>query len=166
MAVSERMSFTTEDCTEPRAVCLAARHCTVACFDMVGFHARARSLTFDELRVLHHRYISFIYEAVMLHAGMIDKVVGDRVIATWNVPRRCTRAEHRAVQAALAVAHTWVPCVDPMEEPSELLASSVPRNETLGSESTVSDEAERSSPEPELRVGVASGAAIFGNMGS
>eukprot|EP00906_Rhabdomonas_costata_P024677 RCo035426 len=87
----------------PLAPQSTSRVVTVACFDMVGLEALALKEDLQTIHLQHSRYIDLIHTQVTGNRGLFDKVVGDRVFAVWNAPRRCPRAEYHAVRCALAV---------------------------------------------------------------
>ena len=59
------------------------------------------------MSAIHHRYTTIVHEAIQKHFGMMDKIIGDRIFAVWNVPRRCPRSELRAVQCALDIVSRY-----------------------------------------------------------
>eukprot|EP00906_Rhabdomonas_costata_P037317 RCo052509 len=111
------------------------RLATVASVDLSGFETFAARP--DELQHWHHRYLTVVQDSVNTNKGMVDKVLGDRVLCLWNVPRKCARSEYFAVKAGLTMTSRWA-----------------------------SITAELKAPELKMRVGIASSVVTFGNFGS
>jgi adenylate cyclase len=85
-----------------------------------------------------NRYLSVIIEAILKHNGMVNKFGGDSIMAVWNAPIVCPEHALYAVKAA----------VKAQEEISALQAN-IP-----------------DLPRMEFGIGINSGRAIAGNMGS
>ncbi len=79
--------------------------CVVLFSDLVGFTPLSASLPPDELFSLLNRYFELMAAAVLAEQGLLDKFIGDAVMAEFGVPRsRGDREEARAaVRAALAM---------------------------------------------------------------
>ncbi|WP_225867332.1 adenylate/guanylate cyclase domain-containing protein [Cyanobium sp. NIES-981] len=86
---------------------LGGRRCTcvVLFTDLVGFTALSARLAPGELFALLNRYFAAIAAAVIEQNGLLDKFIGDALMAEFGVPRsRGERAEAMAaVRAALAM---------------------------------------------------------------
>jgi adenylate cyclase len=76
---------------------------TVAFADLRGFTAMSQNLTPIELVRVLNTYLSVVIETVIDHQGVINKFGGDSVLAIWNAPITCERHALMAVKAALAV---------------------------------------------------------------
>lgn len=85
-----------------------------------------------------NRYLSVIIEAILKHDGMINKFGGDSVMAVWNAPVDCPDHALSATRAAVNVQQ---------------------QISTLQSEAL-------NLPKMEFGIGVNTGKAIVGNMGS
>ncbi len=79
--------------------------CTVLFSDLVGFTPLSAALEPAELFTLLNRYFEAMAAAVLEQEGLLDKFIGDAVMAEFGVPRsRGDRQEARAaVRAALAM---------------------------------------------------------------
>jgi adenylate cyclase len=70
--------------------------------DVKDFTSLSEDLTPDELARLLGRYLQAMTEAVHQADGVIDKYVGDAVMAVWNAVRPCADHAEKACRAALA----------------------------------------------------------------
>ncbi|QEY32780.1 adenylate/guanylate cyclase domain-containing protein [Synechococcus sp. RSCCF101] len=79
--------------------------CVVLFTDLVGFTPLSARLAADELFVLLNRYFEGLAAAVLAEDGLLDKFIGDALMAEFGVPRsRGDREEAlAAVRAALAM---------------------------------------------------------------
>lgn len=91
---------------------------------------------------LMNDYLTMVSDAVERHGGYVDKFIGDGVMALFGAPIAQPDAADRAVAAAL-----------------ECVAETQSLNETVAAYLTVADPLS-------LRVGIAAGDAVVGNMGS
>ena len=116
--------------------------CVVLFTDLVGFTARSNVMDAESLFGLLNRYFEAIAAPVLLEQGLLDKFIGDAVMAEFGVPvHRGDRVEAlAAVRSALAM----------QANPEEL-----------------NRELEREGLEP-LRqgIGIHCGEVIAGNLGS
>ena len=85
-----------------------------------------------------NRYLSVIIEAMSKHNGIVNKFGGDSIMAVWNAPINCTEHALSAVRAAVKA-----------QEEISILQANTPNL-----------------PKMEFGIGVNSGVAIVGNMGS
>jgi adenylate cyclase len=113
---------------------------TVLFSDVKGFTTISERLAPEQLVELLNVYLGEMTEVVFAHDGMLDKYIGDGVMAVWGAP--VPQADHaaRACRAALEM----------MERLERL-------NVTI---------AGRGWPELSIRIGLNSGPMVFGNMGS
>src|SRR5437773_771466 len=70
--------------------------------DVKDFTSLSEGLTPDELARLLGLYLQAMTEAVHEAEGVIDKYVGDAVMAVWNAVRPCADHPEKACRAALA----------------------------------------------------------------
>ena len=79
--------------------------CVVLFTDLVGFTARSNVMNAEALFALLNRYFEAIAAPVLLEQGLLDKFIGDALMAEFGVPvHRGDRAEAlAAVRAALAM---------------------------------------------------------------
>lgn len=113
---------------------------TVLFSDVQGFTTISERLAPEELVELLNTYLGEMTEVVFAHDGMLDKYIGDGVMAVWGAP--VPQADHaaRACRAAL-----------------EMMARLEALNATI---------AARGWPRLGVRIGLNSGPMVFGNMGS
>jgi class 3 adenylate cyclase len=120
---------------------MAPRNCSILFADIAGFTTLSERVPAPELSRLIHTYFSRMSHTVMLHNGIIDKFIGDCVMAVWGAPFPQKNHEMCAALCALAM---------------DAEARSPPL-------STQFDEAgERLT----VRIGVNCGEVLAGNMGS
>jgi adenylate cyclase len=108
--------------------------------DIERFSALAETIDPEELMLRTSRYFNEVSRAISAHSGVIDKYIGDAVMALWNAPMDDADHVTHACRAALACR-------------SNLQAF----NRTL---------ADQGLPPINTRIGVHTGEAIVGNVGS
>ncbi len=108
--------------------------------DIQGFTALSESMAPQQLAAFMNAYLSIVTGAILGEGGTVDKYVGDAVVAFWNAP--LDQADHasRCIRAALAC--------------QKALRASQGSFEALGA------------PMPFTRIGIHTGKAVVGNMGS
>ncbi len=116
------------------------REITSVFTDVAGFTSISEDLTPEELVNLLNEYLSEMTEVIFDSGGTLDKYEGDAIIAFWNAPLDQPDHALRACRAALA-------CQDRLERMRATI------KETYGHELY-------------MRIGVNSGDAVVGNMGS
>ncbi|MDZ7379604.1 MAG: CHASE2 domain-containing protein, partial [candidate division KSB1 bacterium] len=114
--------------------------CTVLFSDVKNFTTLSEQLPAEVLVELLNAYLGAMTEVVFAHGGMLDKYIGDGIMAIWGVP--VARSDHAAAACRAAL--------DMQERLQELR----PRWQ------------EKGWPELEIRIGINSGLVVFGNMGS
>jgi adenylate cyclase len=119
---------------------------TVMFADMQGFTSISESLQPTTLVRLLNRYLELMSEPVSNNLGVIDKYIGDAVMAFWGPPF-CERQS----QAARA-------CAAALEQMTALERFRPELSEILGFR--------RDLPEVSARVGLATGEVVVGNIGS
>ena len=116
------------------------RNITVLFSDVAGFTSLSEHLPAEETVRLLNEYLTGHCEAVFAEGGVVDKFLGDGVMAFFGDPVPQTDHAVRACRAALAVQAT-LPGLEPMWK-------------SFGLQSFV------------VRIGLMSGEALVGNMGS
>ncbi len=116
------------------------REITVLFTDIQGFTTLSEKLSPERLAAFMNRYLAIITDAILAEGGTIDKYVGDSEMAFWNAPLDQPDHAVRAVNAALN-------CRESMLRKASVFA-------------------ELGVPVPITRIGVHTGPAIVGNMGS
>ncbi|MBS0332496.1 MAG: adenylate/guanylate cyclase domain-containing protein [Proteobacteria bacterium] len=126
---------------------LEARDMTVLFADIRGFTGMSEVLKDDPMRVAHlaKTVLGALAEIVVAHGGVIDKFVGDGIMAYWGAPNADARHAARAVAAAEAM----LVAVEALDAQLDL---SLPDGGRL--------------PPVRIGVGVNSGACVVGNLGS
>jgi class 3 adenylate cyclase len=119
---------------------------TILFSDMRGFTDLSEGLMPDTLVTILNRYFTLMSEAVHENDGVIDKFIGDAVMAYWGMP---FNQEHR--QAMLAAQASLE-----MFRKLEILRKELP--ELLGMRKNL--------PEISIRIGLATGEVVVGNIGS
>ncbi|MCX5932196.1 MAG: adenylate/guanylate cyclase domain-containing protein [Cyanobacteria bacterium] len=76
--------------------------CVVLFSDLVGFTSLSASLPPDQLFALLNRYFEEMASAVLAEQGLLDKFIGDAVMAEFGVPR--SRGEREEARAAVRAA--------------------------------------------------------------
>jgi DNA-binding SARP family transcriptional activator len=71
--------------------------------DLVGFTAQAERLDPEDVRTIQDRYWAPVRVEIERHGGMVEKFVGDAVMALFGAPRAHEDDPERAVRAALAI---------------------------------------------------------------
>jgi adenylate cyclase len=116
------------------------RPITVLFSDIAGYTSIAESLPPELLFRATSAYFSHVARAVMDHGGVIDKYIGDSVMAFWNAPDRDPDHVAKACNAALAMRKA---------------------------EATYNQEAgQKDWPGFHTRIGLHTGEGIVGNVGS
>lgn len=122
------------------------REMTVMFIDLKGFTSIAEALTPDDLVKMINRFFSHMTDAISENKGVVDKFMGDAVMAYWGPP--FTAADEHASLACKAAVQAL--------EHLELFRSDV--KEELG------DKAE--DLDIDLRIGISTGEMIVGTVGS
>jgi len=116
------------------------RRVTVFFSDIAGFTTIAEQFPPEETALMLHDVLNAVSEEVIRHYGVIDKYIGDCVMAFWGAPLESPDAAGNACRAALA-------SLEALERVNQSF-----RERGLGAIS--------------MRVGLHTGDAIVGNLGS
>ena len=108
--------------------------------DVIGFTSIAETLPPDQLVSLGGEYLEAMTQQIHLQDGILDKFIGDAIMAFWIAEVDGTRVTSRACRAALESQR----CLARMR----------------------SDWSKRSLPELRARIGLHTGSVLVGNMGS
>jgi adenylate cyclase len=122
------------------------RKMTILFCDMKGFTSFSEGMTPVGLVNVLNRYLTVISEPVRRNNGIIDKYIGDAVMAFWGPP--FAAAEDQARLACLAA----------LEQIAALPALQAELSDLMG--------LRRGVPEVGIRVGIATGEVVVGNIGS
>jgi adenylate cyclase len=122
------------------------RDITVLFLDIVNFTPLSEKLKPDELVAVVNGLWDHCSKAILAENGTIDKFIGDAIMAFWNAPVVCPDHQYRGCKAALGIRAAVRSYNDDAELRRRLEPSGLwPLN---------------------VRVGLASGEACVGNMGS
>ncbi len=80
------------------------REVSVMFTDIAGFTAISENLTPNETAALLNRHFDAVTACVLAEGGSVDKFTGDGVMAFWGAPEGHTDHAERACRAALAIA--------------------------------------------------------------
>jgi class 3 adenylate cyclase len=119
---------------------------TILFCDMRGFTDLSEGLTPDTLVTLLNRYFTLMSEAVHENEGVIDKFIGDAIMAYWGMPFNLDNKQ--AQLAAQASVEMFYKLEDFRKELPELLGI------------------RRNLPDISIRTGIATGEVVVGNIGS
>lgn len=111
---------------------------TVAFADIRGFTGLAEKMPPDELVRVLNIYLSIVIQAVVDHQGVINKFGGDSILAIWNVPTECKEHPFMAIKAGIEAQKR----IKNMQTENPLL------------------------PKIDFGIGINTGPALVGNMGS
>ena len=117
-----------------------SREITVMFADLSGFTAASTKMTPDALTSKVNRYFNYIVQPVDSTGGYVERFLGDAVLGMWGAPLTSEDHAVKAVRAAMAI-------VDGVRRARE------------------EDEA-RGEPGFTIKVGINSGIAVVGNVGS
>jgi len=79
------------------------RHVTVLFADIVDFTKRTEHTPPKEMVSLLNTYMGAMIEVVIQHGGVVDKLMGDAIMAFWGAPLRTTQGASSAVNCAVAM---------------------------------------------------------------
>jgi class 3 adenylate cyclase len=133
---------------QPALVATQGQHrvMTVMFCDMKGFTTLSEGVTPQGLVKVMNRYLSMMSEPIRSHRGIIDKYIGDAIMAYWGAP-----FVEEADQAHLA-------CLAAMDMVERVGALRQELPELLGV---------RTIPmQCDIRIGIATGEALVGSIGS
>nr|HMP41484.1 adenylate/guanylate cyclase domain-containing protein [Roseiflexaceae bacterium] len=151
--LGERVTDTLLDLVRMRQAALAElrpdhserRLMTVMFADLSGFTAMSEQMDAEEVAELMNEIWQLIDVAIMAHGGLIDKHIGDAVMALWGANETREDDAQRAVQAALAIH-------DALQEFNMQRAATHGRLLLAGT--------------LQLRIGINTGPVLFGTIGT
>lgn len=77
------------------------RDMTVFFLDIAGFTSMSEKLSPEQLTALLNKYLSGLTDVILKYDGVVDKFVGDCIMAFWNAP--LDQKDHRRLAALAAV---------------------------------------------------------------
>jgi adenylate cyclase len=129
--------------TDPKG---ARREMTILFCDMQGFTGFSEGMTPPTLVAVLNRYLTVVSDTIHRNSGIIDKYIGDGVMAFWGQP--FTPAEDQGRLAALTAIEMLAALPGFQAELPDLIG------------------VRRGLPEVRMRVGIATGEVVVGNIGS
>ena len=129
--------------TDPKG---SRREMTILFCDMKDFTTFSEGMTPAALVTVLNRYLSVMSDPVRRHNGIIDKYIGDAIMAFWGPP--FTGADEQARLACLAA----------LDQLTGLAAFRAELPDLMG--------LKRGFPEIDLRIGIATGDVVVGSIGS
>jgi adenylate cyclase len=116
------------------------RRVTVFFADLAGFTSFAEIISPEKVATVLHKVLNALTEVLIGNQGVIDKYIGDSIMAFWGAPFDTDKDEINACRSAIE-------CLEALREINiELMAEGL--------------------PELRIRIGIHSGHAIAGNIGS
>ena len=85
-----------DDVMEPRDL-----YVTILFSDIVGFTALAEKLAPSEINIILNQYFTCMSDIIFVHDGMLDKYMGDGLMAVFGAPTEKENDPQRAIRAAL-----------------------------------------------------------------
>jgi len=158
MRVKERIKATFGQYVDPRIVESllgnadalesegARQDCTVFFSDIAGFTALAELLTPAAVVRLINGYFTEMSEPIRSSQGIIDKYIGDAIMAFWVLP------------FTEPADHARLACLSALAQRERLAGFQARLPELTG--------LRRSVPRLEMRIGIATGEVVVGNVGS
>src|SRR5215472_9616265 len=122
------------------------REMSILFCDMRGFTAFSEGMTPAALVNVLNRYMTVMSEAIRHNNGIIDKYIGDGIMAYWGPP--FTTAEE----------HPGLACLAALDQLAGLALFRAELPELMG--------LRRGVPELDMRIGVATGDVVVGSIGS
>ena len=116
------------------------RYCTFLFTDVRGFTSMSESLEPEQVTYIMNRALTAQQTAVQKHEGMVDKYIGDAMMAIFNAPLDLDFHENKAIECAVDIQKN-------MEELNVELAT-------------------MDIPPVAIGIGINTGYAVIGNMGS
>ncbi len=128
--------------SNPERLKLGGERKTLSIFfsDLQGFTSISEGLEPEELTALLNEYLTAMTDIVMEEGGTVDKYEGDAIIAFWNAPLDVEQHEMRTVRAALKCQ-------------AKLARMRPAIQKRIGKEML-------------MRIGINTGPAVVGNLGS
>jgi adenylate cyclase len=116
------------------------RNITIMFTDLAGFTSISEAYSAERVTYLLNRHFTDMTDIVLAHHGTVVSFIGDAIMAFWGAPMEDEEQAHRAVAAAIA-----------MQESMHTMRA---------------DFEKEGLPPIHMRVGIHSGSAVVGNLGS
>lgn len=115
------------------------RDMTAFFLDIAGFTTMSEKMTPEQLTKMLNNYLSGLTDVILKYDGVVDKYIGDCIMAFWNAP--LDQKDHRKLACLAAV-------------------------ECMGEIARLNEELTEFTIKPSARIGLNSGPMVVGNMGS
>jgi class 3 adenylate cyclase len=125
---------------DTRAMESEQRHLTVMFTDIAGFSTASQEQDAAAVAAYLNRHFGIVNACIEAEGGIVDKYIGDSVMAFWGAPEKMKNRAERACRAALAIR-------DAIERDNALCRANGQK-------------------ETRMRIGIHSGDATVGNIGS
>jgi class 3 adenylate cyclase len=125
---------------DTRAVESELRHLSVMFTDIVGFSTASQEQDAAAVAAYLNHHFGIVNACIEAEGGIVDKYIGDSVMAFWGAPEKLKNRAERACRAALAIREA-------IERDNEVCRAT-------------------GQTETRLRIGIHSGDATVGNIGS
>lgn len=127
---------------DPDALALGGQRCEITTFfsDVRGFTTISESLSPEQLVIYMNEYFNPMTAIVMKSGGTLDKYIGDAIMAFWGAPVKLPRHAEHAADSAIRMLYA----LDILQQ--KMVAKGFPK--------------------PDIGIGLNTGAASVGNMGS
>ena len=116
------------------------RYATFLFTDVRGFTSLSESVEPEQVTYIMNKALTAQQSAVQKHEGMVDKYIGDAMMAIFNAPINLDKHEDKAIECALDIQKNMI------ELNKELIKEGL--------------------PSIAIGIGINSGEAVIGNMGS
>ena len=81
------------------------KRCTIMFTDVRGFTSLSEKLEPEEVIKIMNKALTVQADAVQRNGGMVDKYIGDAMMAVWNAPLNIDNQEQLAIETALQIQH-------------------------------------------------------------
>ena len=81
------------------------KRCTIMFTDVRGFTSLSEKLEPEEVIKIMNKALTVQANAVQRNGGMVDKYIGDAMMAVWNAPLDVDNQEQLAIETALQIQH-------------------------------------------------------------
>ena len=119
---------------------------TIFFSDIAGFSRISEQFTADAMVKLVNEYLSEVSEPITLRQGVIDKIIGDAVVAFWSPP--FTNLREGAINS----------CISALDQQNKIEIFKNKISDITGLKKFV--------PNINVRMGIATGPCLLGNIGS
>jgi class 3 adenylate cyclase len=123
-----------------RALESEQRHLTVMFTDIAGFSTASQAEDAAAVAAYLNRHFGLVNTCIETEGGIVDKYIGDSVMAFWGAPEKIKNRAERACRAAIAIR------------------AAIERDNALCRDA--------GGKETRMRIGIHSGDATVGNIGS